>query len=329
VNATQAAKEQWSIQTSRRWYSHKIGPKVFIILLFLYLIETVVGGIGLGWIALHPPRRTLTPSEVRAFVTSAQPVVVDIQDVTLVARDGVALHGWFMRPRESNGNAVILLHGVSDSRLGMSGYGTWLAENHYAVLLPDARGHGVSGGLATYGLLESDDIHQWVSLLERRYHPHCVYGLGESMGAAQLLQSLPKEPRFCAVVAESSFATFREVAYARFGRQFHTGSWLGRTFFRPTLDVGLLYIRLRYGLDLEKAAPTDAVVNTHIPVLLIHGTKDRNVPPYHSDEIQRQNPSNVVVWKVLGAVHTGAHQISSREFDYRVLEWFATHPDMQ
>ena len=31
----------------------------------LYLIGTLLGGIGLGWIALHPPRHSATPAEVR------------------------------------------------------------------------------------------------------------------------------------------------------------------------------------------------------------------------------------------------------------------------
>jgi hypothetical protein len=36
-----------------------------------------------------------------------------------------------------------------------------------------------------------------------RQHSKCIFGIGESMGAAVLLQSVEKERRFCAVVAES------------------------------------------------------------------------------------------------------------------------------
>ncbi len=231
-----------------------------------------------------------------------------------------------MRPKDANGDAVILLHGVSDNRMGMYGYGKWLLQHHYMVLLPDARAHGDSGGeLATYGLKEAVDIHRWVDWVEAAEHPRCMFGLGESMGAAQLLQSLPKEPRFCAVVAESPFATFREVAYARFGRPFDTGPWIGRTFFRPTVDIGFLYVRLHYALNLEEASPEQAVVGTKIPVLLIHGLDDTNIPPYHSDLIAAQNPSDVTVWKVPGAEHTGAHQAEPEEFERRVLGWFAEH----
>jgi uncharacterized protein len=295
--------------------------RILIVLALLYLL----GGIGLGWIALHPPNHPITPAEERIVKASAQKESIEFQDVHLAAPDGTILRAWFMRPRDPNGNAVILLHGVSDNRLGMYGYGRWLVENHYSVLLPDARAHSLSAGLATYGLQESDDIHHWIDWIENAEHPRCVFGFGESMGAAQLLQSLPKESRFCAVVAESPFATFREVAYARFGRQFGTGPWLGRTFFRPTVDAGFLYVRLRYGFDMENASPERAVEGSNIPILLIHGLNDRNIPPYHSDLIQSHNPSDIVVWKVAGAFHTGGHKAAPEEFERRVLDWFGTH----
>ena len=296
------------------------------LLAFLYAAGTIVGGIVLGRIALHPPRRPITAGEERADRAAAAADSANLEDVQLSGEDGTTLRAWLLTPHDSNGNVVILLHGVTDNRLGMFGYGRWLNRSHYAVLLPDARGHGSSEGLATYGLMEAGDIHRWVSWLEDNYHPRCVYGLGESMGAAQLLQALSKEKRFCAVVAESSFATFREVAYARVGRAFHTGPWLGETFFRPMVDVGFLYVWFRYGHDMEKASPSDAVAASTTPVLLIHGMEDHNIPPFHSDEIQRRNPSHVVVWKVPGAAHTGASQAAPQEFERRVLEWFSTHP---
>jgi pimeloyl-ACP methyl ester carboxylesterase len=145
------------------------------------------------------------------------------------------------------------------------------------------------------------------------------------MGAAQLLKALRREPRFCAVVAECPFASFREVAYARFGRQFHTGPWLGATFFRPTVDTGFLFARLRFGLDMDEASPKRAVEGIGIPVLLIHGLSDQNIPSYHSDEIRAHNPADVVVWKVPGAAHTNAHQVAPIEFENRALNWFESH----
>jgi uncharacterized protein len=307
-----------------KWW-RSAARRIPIVLAILYVVGTVLGGIGLGWIALHPNSPRITDSEERNARSYAQSKSIEFRDAEIKGADGSVLRAWYMHPQESKGDVVILLHGVSDNRMGMYGYANWLAENHYNVLLPDARHHGNSEGLTSYGIREAEDIHRWVDWIEANDPARCVFGLGESMGAAELLQSLVREPRFCAVVGESPFATFREVAYARFGRPFHAGPWLGRTFFRPTVDVGFLYVRLRYGLNLETASPERAVVGSKIPVLLIHGLADRNIPPYLSDLIQGQNSAEVVVWKVPGATHTQAYKAAPEEFHRRVLQWFAEH----
>ncbi len=305
---------------------HSILRRALLLLAALYTVGPVFGGIGLGWIALHPGRRPLTVKDEQKAEATAQAEKAEFSKVEIAASDGVILRAWFIRPASDNGSAVILLHGVSDNRLGMYGYGDWLVKNHYSVLLPDARAHGLSDGeLATYGVKESDDIHEWVTWLKESGHARCVFGLGESMGAAQLLESLSKGPRFCALLAESPFASFREVAYARFGQPFHIGPWLGRTFFRPTVEVAFFYVRLRYGLNMDAASPERAVVGSRVPVLLIHGLRDRNIPPYHSDLIQARNRSSIVLWNPSEAGHTGAHQADPQEFERKVLGWFSAH----
>jgi len=182
---------------------------------------------------------------------------VEFRDVELTSPDGVVLRAWYMRPQEANGDAVILLHGVTDNRMGVYPIGKFLADHHYTVLMPDARHHGASG---------DDDL--W-SPRSRRHSPLAEL-VGESRtgamrvwagrihGGMELLESLPREPRFCAIVAESASASFREEAYYRFGRPFHTGPWLGRTFFRPPLEAGILFVRLWYGVDLGTVTPEQA-----------------------------------------------------------------------
>ena len=297
-----------------------------IVLAILYVAGTIFGGIGLGEMAVHPGRRPISVNEEKQIESDLRMLNANLQHVSISASDGAVLRGWFLRPASGNGNAILLLHGVSDNRLGMYGYGEWLLRNGYSVLLPDARAHGLSGGeLATYGVKESDDIHRWVSWLEENAQPRCVFGFGESMGAGQILQALTKEARFCAVVAESPFESFREVSYARFGRPFHAGPWLGRTFFWATDEVGFLYVRLRYGPDMDSASPKKAVAATKVPVFLIHGTSDRNIPSYSSEDIQAANPSTVILWLVPQAEHCGAHSVRPEEFDRRILAWFSEH----
>ena len=296
-----------------------------VLVAVLYILGTILGGIGLGWMALHPGRLIVNAEDARRILADAGQGA-QLDDVTLTAADGALLSAWHIRPADPNGNTVILLHGVGDNRLGVSGYGTWLVRNHYTVLLPDSRAHGTSGGdITTYGVRESEDIHRWVDWIESNDHPHCVFGFGESMGAAQILESLNKEDRYCAVIAESPFATFRKIAYARMGQPFHLGPWIGRTFLWPTVETGFLAVRWTFGLDMDAASPEDAVSHSKVPVFLIHGLADRNIPSFQSVEIQSRNPSHIVLWREAGAGHCGTHSVAPQEFERRVLDWFAEH----
>src|SRR5208337_336755 len=193
-----------------------------------------IAGVFLAEGTLHPGRHLLSSGDEMRAREMARRRGSELIDVAIPARDGVTLRAWSIHPGNTNGNAVILLHGLADNRLGMTGYAELLLSRGFSVLMPDARAHGASGGdIATFGLLESEDIHRWMDWLEQNDHPECIFGLGESMGAALLLQSLQSETRFCAVAAESPFASFREIGYDRVGQFFHTGPWLGRTALRP------------------------------------------------------------------------------------------------
>lgn len=144
------------------------------------------------------------------------------------------------------------------------------------------------------------------------------------MGASQLLQSLGTGLPFCAVAVESPFATFREIAYDRMGQPFHLGPWLGRTFLWPVVEVGFLRARFKYGLDMWQVSSENAVSETTVPVLLIHGQIDRNIPVRHSRLIQAKNPATEL-WVVPGADHCGAISVAPAEFQRRLLSFFESH----
>jgi fermentation-respiration switch protein FrsA (DUF1100 family) len=235
----------------------------FLLFFTLYLAFCLVAGMFVADGTLHPARRPLTAEEETTIHRIATHLDSDLDNVFITTPDTITLRAWTMRPHHSNGDAVILLHGLADNRIGMTGYAQLLLARGFTVLLPDARAHGASGGpLATYGLLERDDIRQWFEFLVAQARPNCIYGFGESMGAAELLQSLAVEPPFCAVAAESSFSSFREIAYDRMGQPFHLGSWLGRTVLRPVVEFAFLYVRWKYHLDLEQVSPEESVADT-------------------------------------------------------------------
>jgi uncharacterized protein len=291
----------------------------------MYIAISCAAGIFIADATLHPGRRPLLEAdESKAAAMSAQHQST-LRRVELSAFEGITLRAWSIRPAHGNGSSVILFHGLSDNRMGMIGYAELLLSHGFSVLLPDARAHGASGGnLATYGLWEADDIRRWLSWLEQNEHPICSFGLGESMGAAQLLQSLKGNHGFCAVVAESPFSDFREIAYDRVGQFFHTGPWLGRSIFRPVVEVAFRYATSKYRLQLGAASPREALAQTDIPVLLFHGQEDRNIPVRHSRAITAHN-LHVVLWEVPGADHCGAISTARELFERKLLDWYDSH----
>jgi len=300
-----------------------------IALAVVWIVACSAAGIVATEWALHPGRRLLSPKLETQAQAIAERNHAKLTEVSVVADDGVTLRGWSIQPLHGNGDAVILPHGHTDNRAGMLGNAELLLGHGYSVLLPDARAHGASGGeLATYGVKEAWDIRRWFDWLQQSQAPRCINGLGESMGAAQLLQSLRTAPGFCAVVAESSFASFREASYDRLGERLHAGAWAGRTLLRPAVEAGFLYARWKYDVDFEHALPESAVAASRVPVLLIHGLKDTNLPPRHSEEIQAHNSSRnppVELWEPANAGHCGAAGAEPEEFARRVIGWFASH----
>jgi uncharacterized protein len=294
-------------------------------LLLGYLALSLLAGVFVAEATLHPGRHLLSARDKTLALGVTRNRDSELADVTVPARDGATLSAWSIRPRNGNGTAVILLHGLSDNRLGAIGYAELLLGHGFSVLMPDARAHGSSGGqLATYGLLESDDIRRWFDWLQLNQHPGCIFGFAESMGAAQLLQSLQTEPHFCAVAVESPFSTFREIAYDRVGQFFHTGPWLGRTVLRSVVEIAFGYSRWKYKMNFEQVSPERIVAETKVPVLLIHGRDDRNIPIRHSRRIAADNPA-VVLWEVPNADHCGAISSAREELEHRLINWFAGH----
>jgi uncharacterized protein len=291
---------------------------------FSYATLCLLLAIPLGELPFHAQRRSITERRQAELMVTRFGAI--LKDISVTAGDGTHLTAWFASPTNDNRNAAILLHGVGDNREGMLGFAELLLSTGFSVLLPDSRAQGESGGsFPSYGILESDDTERWFTWLQTETHPRCIYGMGESMGAAILLQAAAKESRFCAIVAESPFASFRQIAFVRVGQFFHTGPWLGRVALRPAVELAFLYGRMTRGIDLTKASPEAAVRVSRVPILLIHGLVDDNIPYQQSESIHAHNPVGTTLWKVPNAGHCGAVSADPQQFNARVLGWFASH----
>jgi uncharacterized protein len=185
---------------------------------------------------------------------------------------GVTLRGWWCEPDGPIRGTLVSLHGVADNRRGAAGLVSRFGKQGLAVAAYDSRAHGASDGeFCTYGFHEREDLRRVLAILP----PGPVILFGTSLGGAVALQAAADEPRVTGVVAAETFSDLATVVRDRAPR--FTPEFLLRQAFRVAGERG--------NFDLEQASPVRAAASIRVPVLLIHGARDRDTGPDHSRRI--------------------------------------------
>lgn len=297
---------------------------ILVLPALLYLGVCTVLGIALAESSLRLPTQHVFTGRIFGIRMEKQ-FAARVQPVSLTAADGAVLRAWWVVAPHPNGRAVLLLHGIGGNRVDMSGFADIFVAKGYDVLLPDSRGHGESGGrVTTFGLLERDDVRRWTAWV-RGQAPGCTYLLGESMGAAIAVEATAVTPQICAAAVEDPYSTFRQVVYERLGHDTRLGTRFWRTVGWPVVQVAIDWAHLRYRIWLPDAAPKVAVAQSKVPVLLMTGTADNNIPMHHAQELERVCGERCALWVVPGAGHGGISSVTGAEFGHRILVWFMTH----
>jgi uncharacterized protein len=316
----------WRRTAFERWFSgngRRLAAAAFLVV--AYTCVVLVVGASLAEQLLKLPRRVLGGPDVIAAQAVAQRTNSDLSDEALRAADNAVLRAWWFVPRRHARGTVLVLHGQADNRAAMLGLAEVLLGDHYRVLAADARAHGSSGGaLATYGVLERGDLRAWADWAQRQFPDECVFAAGASMGAANLIQTLPDVP-FCAAVADSPFADLPSLALGRIGARLHLPPVLHLAVAGPVVWAAMAYARLRHGVPLRDASPIARFAGTRVPVLIIHGTADREIPDADARALAAANPRVVTLWLVPGAAHTQAWGAAPRTYPPRVLSFLRAH----
>ena len=243
---------------------------------------------------------------------------VDYEAVEFQARDGVMIRGWWL-PRPASKQVVIGCtghRGAKHELLGI-GSGLWRAGNN--VLLFDFRGRGASD-LAACSLAyhEMEDLQAAVDYVCGRLPEARLGVIGYSMGAAVALLVAAREPRLRAVVADSPFATMRDVIGHAFERR--------RIPTRPMLGLTGWVNRWRYGYCFDAVEPVEVVgAIAPRPILLIHGTDDSIIPVDHSRAIFAAAGEPKELWILPGVKHCGGYFADRSYYVARVVQFFARY----
>ena len=292
---------------------------LFLILAFIFLLPLF--NLILG---IHPPR----------FRSADNPkhYGLNYEHVSFPTADGLTLRGWFIPAgsialQQTTGEhgpgqtcATILFgHGYPFDKGNILQHSLFL-HSRFNLLLFDFRYFGESGGAyTTAGLLETRDVNAAVEYVKSRKDVDSsrLGAMGFSLSASSFI--LARHPDLKAIVADSPYASLEKVVERQFFYFPGPIKW-------PFVALTKVYAFLFLGLRLKDAVPADAVGELKIPLLLIHGNVDSQIPVDHSLEIQANaNSATTELWVVPEADHGFAHALKGHEYEIRVREFFERH----
>lgn len=233
--------------------------------------------IGAVWLVIWhvAPRAMVNP--VRTNAGALPPA--GVRASALQVGDGIQLAVWQAAPKGKPRAAIILLHGIADSKKCFAGSLRSWADQGILAIAPDLRGHGDSGGTASYGDWEKYDMSRLREEVTRE-HPGIPVGLwGTSYGGAVALQSAAADPLFSFVIVESTFSSLRKIACDQVSMHTHGSlAWLAPIALRRAGELG--------NFDFSRVEPARAAGMISMPVLHLHGEKDELISIEHAHLIR-------------------------------------------
>jgi hypothetical protein len=122
------------------------------------------------------------------------------------------------------------------------------------------------------------------------------------------------------VAVEAPFADLQEAAYDYAGLQ--RWPWLGKTLFAAGAWTVVYHGEKLAGFPASEVSSVRAVERRAFPLLLICDGADVVLPCRHSEKILRAATGPKALWRVAGALHTGAIGTAREEFRRRVIAFF-------
>ena len=255
---------------------------------------------------------------VRGTAKAVRPAAAPAEDFFLSAGDGTRLAATYRPGRRPDAPGVLLLHGVQSSRESMAPNAAWLAEQGYATLTIDFRGHGGSElRPRSFGLLEARDAEAAFRWLKARQRGAPVAAVGNSLGGAAALLGetgpLPADALVLQAVYPDLRSAIRNRIAQRLGRP---PAWL----LEPLLSFQTLP---RLGVWPERLSPLDAVRRYRGPLLVVGGGADRSTPPSETRALFEAAPGPKALLIVPGIGHGPVGDLRSDDYRRVLLAFLA------
>lgn len=229
------------------------------------------------------------------------------EEYTVKGYKDYELHVTLVKNPVETDKYVIISHGFKSNRYGAVKYVDTYMDLGFNCIIYDLRDHGENEKTAlSLGQFESEDLEKLIEDSYSRYG-NIKLGLhGESMGSATSLTVLAKKPNVDFVVADCGFSNLYDLIYKAYD--------LAKTpFVLPSVNIAM---KLRYGYDMKKTSPKDALVGNEVPICFIHGEADTFILPENSQVNKAATAGYSELHLVPNAAHAQSREVLG-EAEYR------------
>ena len=214
------------------------------------------------------------------------------EEVRFRTRDGLTLIGWFLPAKASAVGTVLQLHGNAENISTHFTSLAWMPARGFNVFIFDYRGYGGSEGEPSLEGAQIDIDTAMDALFARNdIDKSRVVMWGQSLGgalAAYYVEHMPRRDRLRALVLESAFSDYTDIAQEKFAD--HWITW-------PFQWIPLLSVDDRFS-----PLPGMARISP-LPLLFLHGDRDPVVPMHHGQRLYDAAREPKQIWIVPGAGH--------------------------
>ncbi len=242
------------------------------------------------------------------------------ETVTITAHDGINIVGHLVEC-ENPKRIVIAMHGWRSSWHNDFGMiSDFLHDNGCTVLYAEQRGQGESGGDSMgFGLIERYDCRDWANYAAERFGKDIpIYLCGVSMGATTVLMAsgLEMPENVCGICADCGFTSPNAIWRHVMNDNMHI------IYSGITRAVANEICRKKPDFGSIDFSAADALSETKIPVLFVHGSDDAFVPVTMTYENYKACASPKRLLIVPGADHGMSYFVEREKYEKALKEFW-------
>jgi fermentation-respiration switch protein FrsA (DUF1100 family) len=239
------------------------------------------------------------------------------QEIVIRNNDGLKLHSYYIEANPHSKKVMILLHGYTRAYPMSMQFTDLYIKQGFNLLAIDHRAHGESEGKYTsYGYYEKYDIDSWVDWIREQIGPDTLIGLhGISLGGGTALEYLHINQHAKFVIADCPYSDLAELIRYQIKYLYKAPTFI---FYHT---IGFL-VKIFARFNLADVRPIQAVAKSELPILFIHGNRDRFIPTYMSKKLYEAKQKGLKrLWIAEGAGHSDAYRRNRDQYEEQVVSF--------